>query len=655
MKRVLVLLLVMTMAMFLSPVVVSAVEGEVFLSGQGIDNSRLVEMVGSGEIPADVVYLDLSNNPISDFSPLYSLTSLANLELGGIPVVANQIKELREALPKCYVYYNLAAGGVDFAGKNIDDAKLDELIESGEIPADTAHLHLANNQIKNLSPLKNLGLLTFLELCGNPVGDLSPLSSLVWLDSLHLSGSTVTDISVLSSLSHLETLHLIETGISDITPLFSLSGLKEVVFVHNSKLLEEKVNQLRDAFPNCEIFYNHSWRKTVEIELEKKGIDDKELARLVKSGEIPADVTRLHLSGNQISDISPLSGLTELEFLSLGDNQITDITPLKDSVDLEALFIGNNQISDISVLSGLTKIDRLYIHGNPITDISALSGLTKMNTLVIGEHESYKSIKDLVPLSGMTDLRSLRITGTGVTDLSPIYSAKKMSYLILVNVPVSEEQAENFRKDFPDCEFIHRNLITTNLHSKKITDKILAEMVKKEDISPAVTTLGLGYNEISDLSIINKMKKLENLLIQFNKVCDISPLVGMENLVVLYLEGNNITDITPLLNHHNLIRLHLGNSPVSPEQVAAVQEAFPNCIIEYNYVPLADGRVCRNDTVTINDALEILKYLAKLDCMIEEGNESWYAALITNGTFPTVRDALEILKYLAKLDCELSQ
>jgi hypothetical protein len=67
------------------------------------------------------------------------------------------------------------------------------------------------------------------------------------------------------------------------------------------------------------------------------------------------------------------------------------------------------------------------------------------------------------------------------------------------------------------------------------------------------------------------------------------------------------------------------------------------------------GAVINGTNITINDALEILKYLAKLDSKIEQGNEAWFAALITESERPTINDALEILKHLAKLPSKLDE
>jgi hypothetical protein len=61
-----------------------------------------------------------------------------------------------------------------------------------------------------------------------------------------------------------------------------------------------------------------------------------------------------------------------------------------------------------------------------------------------------------------------------------------------------------------------------------------------------------------------------------------------------------------------------------------------------------NGDVDGNGIVTINDALEILKYLAKLPSSLD-APDSKQAACIVSESAPTINDALEVLKKLAKL------
>ena len=69
------------------------------------------------------------------------------------------------------------------------------------------------------------------------------------------------------------------------------------------------------------------------------------------------------------------------------------------------------------------------------------------------------------------------------------------------------------------------------------------------------------------------------------------------------------------------------------------------------------GDVNGDGVVSISDALEVLKYLAKLpDNAITKGGKdslAWNAAVIKGGDAPSINDALEILKKLAKLENEI--
>lgn len=69
---------------------------------------------------------------------------------------------------------------------------------------------------------------------------------------------------------------------------------------------------------------------------------------------------------NEITDISPISGLTNLTELHLNDNQIKDISSLSELTNLTELYLNNNQIKDISPFSGLTNLTGLFLRDNPI-------------------------------------------------------------------------------------------------------------------------------------------------------------------------------------------------------------------------------------------------------------------------------------------------
>ncbi len=69
-------------------------------------------------------------------------------------------------------------------------------------------------------------------------------------------------------------------------------------------------------------------------------------------------MTSLWLDVNQISDLTPLSGLTELTTLLLVENQITDASPLVGLVKLKYLNIRGNKLVDLEPLVALNRQNR---------------------------------------------------------------------------------------------------------------------------------------------------------------------------------------------------------------------------------------------------------------------------------------------------------
>ncbi len=128
-------------------------------------------------------------------------------------------------------------------------------------------------------------------------------------------------------------------------------------------------------------------------------------------------LTELHLHRNMIYDISPLSGLTELTVLDISANfYISDISPLSDMTRLRTLNLYTNEISDLSPLASLTDLRWLRLSNNLIWDISHLSSLTELRGLTL----NVNAVSDISHLSGMIHMERLNIWDCDIVDLSPL-------------------------------------------------------------------------------------------------------------------------------------------------------------------------------------------------------------------------------------------
>ena len=123
------------------------------------------------------------------------------------------------------------------------------------------------------------------------------------------------------------------------------------------------------------------------------------------------------MDDNQISDISPLAGLTLLESLDLGQNQISDLTPLVGLLELFELRLNNNQISDVDPLlstglghMGLGDPDYLDLRENPLSCTSISEHIPALESRNVAVEWT-----DTVPCVSTTTTTAAATTTTGAT------------------------------------------------------------------------------------------------------------------------------------------------------------------------------------------------------------------------------------------------
>ena len=116
------------------------------------------------------------------------------------------------------------------------------------------------------------------------------------------------------------------------------------------------------------------------------------------------------VNSNSVSDISAVSGLTNLRTLQLDNNGIIDISAVSGLTNLVGLGLGYNGIIDISAVSGLTNLWTLVLANNGIIDISAVSGLTNLGRLYLSGN-SIIDISALVSNTGFWSGDEVHVTG----------------------------------------------------------------------------------------------------------------------------------------------------------------------------------------------------------------------------------------------------
>ena len=226
--------------------------------------------------------------------------------------------------------------------------------------------------------------------------------------------------------------------------------------------------------------------------------------------------TQAVLNARPSFDLTPLSGLTKLEYLSLQGVVIFDMAPLRNLTALKNLgLIYTYGISEIPDLSKLTKLVHLRLHTNRITDISGVSGLTNLRQLDLS---SNSNLSDISPLTRLRNLEILRLDG--------------------------------------NARITHESLSAVLPHlSTEIDQELIGEYM---EVAINSGQLGLGNTNISDLSVLDRLPNvfLYSLVLNFMgtrssgtiffHLTDLTPLVDLMN------KGKVINSGTKIYLQHNL-------------------------------------------------------------------------------------------------------
>lgn len=354
------------------------------LSSLDLSNNKISDISPLKKL-SSIRTLHLDGNEIKDFSPLYGLDSLSMLTIGDMDIKQSQLKKLKEELPDCIIYSDdakedvieIKLGGktfdnnvteLDLSGCDVHDisllsvcTKLKKLDLSDNSISDIsalvdipelAELDLSNNRISDISPLMSVSKLTYLNLAGNRIKSVAALQDLTSLIELNLSSNELGGIAAVGRLTNLKTLWMDDTGLKDasLEELYGLKNLKKLSIKDNPELSEAAVTTLKKKLSGCTISHSELKREIV--------LGGKSFA---------CDAETVEANGLGLSDISKVSGFSNVKHLDLSNNSISRLSPLSQLKTLETLDLSNNRISDVSALTSLKNLKQLWLGGNSIS------------------------------------------------------------------------------------------------------------------------------------------------------------------------------------------------------------------------------------------------------------------------------------------------
>ncbi|GKT27929.1 hypothetical protein ADUPG1_000291, partial [Aduncisulcus paluster] len=325
-------------------------------------------------------------------------------------------------------------------------------------------------------------------------GDCPTITNIDMLSLTTLSASSVDTFEGLSCATELASLTIDGTSTSDLEidsteigylPTSSLSTL----YLQNIALSEDVSLS--------------AFTMLTKLDLRNTGLTDSHIVLGSLSG-VEEQLVELTLNVNGISDLSPLSGMVNLNVLSIWENDVSD--------NLIDLRLQGNNFSDISSLSNMTKLKYLDLGSNEISSIMSLSNLKDLTNLSIYDN----NISDISPLAGMYGLTDLYLHYNNISDISFLSSMNDLSILNLSNNPLSTTMSSSLTtlSSLP-------SLTTLTLDSVGLCNTSLRSL----SMFPALSTLSIRSNGLTDISLLFPISGLSSLDVRDNKLCNVSDTV----------------------------------------------------------------------------------------------------------------------------------
>ena len=379
-----------------APLTFGDIQGLTWLIARGRGITNLAGL----EAAVNLNYLLLNDNPgLRDFTLLAEMPSLRQVFLDGCVV-----GDLSFATMLPLVWELTARGGQISDLSPLADCSKLEILDLGGNPALTNlavlngltnldSLALDSTSISNISFMKVMPGLRYLNIWGNAVHDLSPLTNCFYLDQLEGGNNQITDAALLASCTNLGGLGLADNQLNNVG---FIAGLWKLSF------LNVESNPIHDLSPLAGLT-NLYWLATGWT-----GVTN--LAPI-------ADLTKLdtlYVWNLGVSNLSYLAALTNLTLFSAGQNGITNLPPYPHLSKLVQLSLEGNPLANINFVAGMTNLQEAFFGRCGITDLTPLTGRTNLLRL----HLEQNRISAIAPLAGLPYLASINLYDNNLQNIT---------------------------------------------------------------------------------------------------------------------------------------------------------------------------------------------------------------------------------------------
>ncbi len=459
-----------------------------------------------------------------------------------------------------------------------------------------------------------------------------PGSSLGFLSQDEYKGLTAVNLSCTFT----------ERGyLNSLTGIEFISETLEKLYLYNNDHLEDisKLSLMKKLkildLSDCQNILNYEpLQSAASLEIlnlsntrEKKQNQDSYFKKILPITKIPS-LKQLNCSSNQLSDISFLKDMTNLQVLDISENNISDFSPISSLAALQYLDGSKNipdsfqflrelnlrmlrlnhtaSLQDCKDFSHMNQMEKLYLSGcKNLTSLSGLENLSQLTVLNI-ENTAVSNltpiqqlnkleyltlpdlpVQDLSDLSHLKALKALQLPGKNITNLSTLADLPNLMLLSIFDAQSLKDLSGLETSDLSILELFHAPLhslkglaANKNLKVLKISDCPITDIYDIADCHK-LSEVNLSQTKIKDLSPLQDKTSITSLLLPGIPASDFSFIKNLTQLKYLSLAHTSFSDIRILKDLTNLSAVTLSDTNVTKKDIADLKKWLPDCYIVY--------------------------------------------------------------------------
>ena len=255
---------------------------------------------------------------------------------------------------------------------------------------------------------------------------------------------------------------------------------------------------------------------TTDIIRDTIEVNTSTVYRLLKTFR---NIKKIDVSNNLIiTDLAPISELTELVEINISNTLIDDLSPTRNLGKLKVFNCSGTPVTSLESLRYISTLTDLNCSATAIENIDVFSSFSELNDLDLSNSKAIK----LDALAELDKLTHLKISETNINDLSPLNNLNLLS------------------------------------------------------------DLNISNTKVQNLESIDSLSSIQYLNIDSTDIVSLEPLSNLSKLTVLQANNTSVANLSPLVGHESLKVIYCDNSSVTMDEAIGFMETNPQILVIYN-------------------------------------------------------------------------